>query len=173
MSGPEPRVSGPVLALLRQRPPFLFAFEVDEDVPPGTAITRFTFDPAAPYFAGHFPGDPIVPGVLLVEGMAQAARLALNRSLGYAAPGYLVTIDKARFHHLARPGDPLSFKAVLEPSRRREGGRLLAGARCSTLCGGRRVARAHVTLFADIEPGGRTASAPPRQAIHPMRVRGR
>ena len=152
--------SGPVLALLRQRPPFLFAFEVVEDASPGAAITRFTFDPAAPYFAGHFPGDPIVPGVLLVEGMAQAARLALNRSLGYAAPGYLATIDKALFHHPARPGDPLTFKAVLEPFQRRESGRLLAGARCATLCGGRRVARAHVTLSAELEPGGGTAPAP-------------
>lgn len=149
-----------VLALLRQRPPFLFAFEVDEDVSPGAATTRFTFDPAAPYFAGHFPGDPIVPGVLLVEGMAQAARLALNRSLGYAAPGYLATIDKALFHHPARPGDPLTFKAVLDPLPPRASGRLLAGARCATLCGGRRLARAHVTLSAELQPGGGAASAP-------------
>lgn len=156
MNGP----SGPVLALLRQRPPFLFAFEADAGGSPGAATTRFTFDPAAPYFAGHFPGDPIVPGVLLVEGMAQAARLALNRSLGYAAPGYLATIDKALFHHPARPGEPLTFKAVLDPLPPRASGRLLAGARCATLCGGRRVARAHVTLSAELEPGGGTASAP-------------
>ena len=75
-----------------------------------------------PYFDGHFPGNPIFPGVLLVEAMAQAAGI-----LGFATMGktpedgsiyYLVGTDKLRFKRPCVPGDKVTFEAAIVSEKR-------------------------------------------------------
>ena len=71
-----------------------------------------------PFFQGHFPQRPIMPGVLILEAMAQAAGILVFRTLGEKPDAnsvyYLVGIDKARFKRPVLPGDQLELDIVLE-----------------------------------------------------------
>jgi 3-hydroxyacyl-[acyl-carrier-protein] dehydratase len=65
-----------------------------------------------PQFQGHFPGEPIMPGVMIIEGMAQAAGCAALVSSGEGKPAklvYFMTVDKARFRKPVVPGDVLEY----------------------------------------------------------------
>lgn len=67
-----------------------------------------------PFFQGHFPGDPIFPGVLQLEAMAQTAGILLNRSLGREGDlAYFLSVDNARFRRVVRPGDQLFIEIKL------------------------------------------------------------
>ena len=82
------------------------------------AIKNVTFN--EPYFMGHFPGRPVMPGVLLVEAMAQAAGAIVLEHLGDAHAGKLVffmSIDKARFRKPVVPGDQVHFHVKLSHKR--------------------------------------------------------
>ncbi len=74
-----------------------------------TAVKNVTIN--EPFFCGHFPQDPIMPGVLILEAMAQACGLLANVALATTQDGaalyYLVKIDKARFNRPVIPGDQL------------------------------------------------------------------
>ena len=73
-----------------------------------TAIKNVTFN--EPFFPGHFPGEPVMPGVLILEAMAQACGVLACLSVPEAEAGgtnYLVKIDKARFSRKVVPGDQL------------------------------------------------------------------
>lgn len=70
------------------------------------------------FFAGHFPERPIMPGVLILEGMAQTVGLLVSREQ-QGRYGYLVGVDRARFRRPVHPGDQLIYEAELR--RRREG----------------------------------------------------
>lgn len=64
-----------------------------------------------PVLQGHFPGDPIMPGVLQLEAMAQVGGVLLNRILGRSGQvAYFLAIDKARFRRVLRPGDQLRIE---------------------------------------------------------------
>lgn len=92
---------------LPHRPPFVFVDSVISREAGVAAECRKVFPPDDPVFAGHFPGDPIVPGVLLTEAMAQAAGIAA--SCGEDA--YLLSAIRAmKFPSAARPGDPLAIR---------------------------------------------------------------
>ena len=70
------------------------------------------------FFQGHFPGHPVMPGVLLLEGMAQVAGVLILVSRNTpGALSYFAKIEKARFHHPVRPGDTVVTEAILEVLR--------------------------------------------------------
>ncbi len=106
-----------ILDLLPHRYPFLLVDRVLDYQLDGTprlrALKNVTFN--EPFFQGHFPGHPVMPGVLLLEAMAQAAGCLahLARAASVSAESslyYLVKIDKARFSRIVVPGDQLIFE---------------------------------------------------------------
>ncbi len=71
-----------------------------------------------PYFQGHFPGDPIMPGVYQLESMAQVAGILINRiSRAEGAIAYFLAVDNARFRKMLRPGDQLRIEVRMVRSR--------------------------------------------------------
>jgi 3-hydroxyacyl-[acyl-carrier-protein] dehydratase len=97
-----------------------------------------------PYFAGHFPGYPIVPGVLLVEAMAQTARLLAAECFGPSYDAYFVGIEKARFTRPVTPPARLRFCARLHAHPAASEGRVHSA--CTVFIGNARVARADIAL---------------------------
>ncbi|WP_336490577.1 3-hydroxyacyl-ACP dehydratase FabZ family protein [Methylobacterium nigriterrae] len=69
---------------------------------------------ASPVFEGHFPGHPLVPGVLLTETMAQASGYLVLAHLGFTQMPFLMAVDKARFRSFVGPGAMLHVTAILE-----------------------------------------------------------
>lgn len=140
-----------VRAFLPQRPPFLFADEARVDTVSGRAWTSHTFLSEEPYFAGHFPGDPIVPGVVLLEGMAQASRLLLNVFAGRVVPGFLVKVESAKFNLSVRPEQKVVFDCRLvrgtgEIEIGNSSGAIHAF-KCAAFLGEERCARAQLNLY--------------------------
>ncbi|WFB34811.1 3-hydroxyacyl-ACP dehydratase FabZ [Kiritimatiellota bacterium B12222] len=71
-----------------------------------------------PFFQGHFPGNPVMPGVLQMEAMAQVAGILLNkRNDRDGQIAYFSSIDKARFRKIVRPGDSLIMEIVMIKAR--------------------------------------------------------
>ena len=101
-----------------------------------------------PFFTGHFPGNPVMPGVLMIEAMAQAAgmlaHLAAETEGEEGELYYLVKVDNARFSQIVVPGDQLVLEAIQKRIKRRMGwydcqatvdGKRVAS--CEILCSGK------------------------------------
>ncbi len=115
-----------IQAMLPHRYPFLLVDRVVELEPNFRirALKNVTIN--EPFFQGHFPGHPVMPGVLVIEAMAQAAGLLTQLSVGEQVVAeqpmfYLVKVDKARFSRTVVPGDQLSLEVTLLRMRRRMG----------------------------------------------------
>ena len=108
-----------ILHLLPHRYPFLLVDRVIELEPHRRvrAIKNVTFN--EPFFQGNFPGRPVMPGVLVIEAMAQAGGLLTQLSLkpGEKPEGqlfYLVKVDNCRFNRMVVPGDQLDMEVKLK-----------------------------------------------------------
>ncbi len=111
-----------VLSLLPHRYPFLLIDRVVDYKPDEYLIALKNVTVNEPFFAGHFPVRPVMPGVLIVEAMAQATGLLAMESrpeeVGEKALYYLAGIDKARFKRTVEPGDQLTLDVRLKKVRR-------------------------------------------------------
>jgi 3-hydroxyacyl-[acyl-carrier-protein] dehydratase len=109
-----------ILKLLPHRYPFLMVDRVidmrgDDH---GIGIKNVTFN--EPQFQGHFPGNPVFPGVLMIEGMAQTAGVMCIKSMSLMQPKsvFFLTIDKAKFRRPVVPGDTIEYHMTKTAQRR-------------------------------------------------------
>ena len=136
--------------LLPQREPFLFVDRlVSRDE--GSGVGEYTFsEEKNAFFKGHFPGNPIVPGVILVESMAQVciASLVAGGAYGDVPPAfYLAAVEGVRFLRPVRPGDTFVTRASNGKSR----GRFLSFD-VEGFVGEERVVKATLKCFSDRAP---------------------
>ena len=105
-----------ILKLIPHRLPFLLIDRVENLVPDTTAVGIKSVTVTEPHFAGHFPNYPVMPGVLIVEAMAQTAGCLVSYTEGYGSKKssegklvYFASIDSAKFRKPVRPGEILSL----------------------------------------------------------------
>ncbi|MEO0989657.1 MAG: 3-hydroxyacyl-ACP dehydratase FabZ [Pseudomonadota bacterium] len=108
-----------IMDLIPHRYPFLLVDRVEEIVPMTSAKGLKLVSMNEPHLQGHFPGKPVMPGVLVVEAMAQTASILVAQSVGLKGKGalvYFMSIDKCRFRKKVVPGDVLELHLeVLRP----------------------------------------------------------
>jgi 3-hydroxyacyl-[acyl-carrier-protein] dehydratase len=102
--------SAQLLKMLPHRYPMLMIDRVEEIISDRSAVGIKNVTINEPAFQGHFPGRPIMPGVLIVEAMAQTAAALVVHTMGGSAEGrlvYFMSLENARFRKLVVPGDTL------------------------------------------------------------------
>ena len=109
-----------IMEMIPHRYPFLLIDRVERIIPDkeATGIKNVTFN--EPHFIGHFPTRPIMPGVLIIEAMAQTSAILVVHTLGKESEGklvYFMSIDGAKFRRTVVPGDRLEVKVVKDRSR--------------------------------------------------------
>ncbi|MBS2023326.1 MAG: 3-hydroxyacyl-ACP dehydratase FabZ, partial [Deltaproteobacteria bacterium] len=109
-----------IIAALPHRYPFLLVDRVIELVPNDRihAIKNVTIN--EPFFQGHFPGQPVMPGVLQLEAMAQAGALLAHQMTNFDPATkviYLMALDKVKFRRVVTPGDRLDLHVKLERAK--------------------------------------------------------
>ena len=105
-----------ILKLIPHRLPFLLIDRVENLVPDVSAVGIKSVTVTEPHFAGHFPNYPVMPGVLIIEAMAQTAGCLVSYTEGYGSKKssegklvYFASIDSAKFRKPVRPGEILSL----------------------------------------------------------------
>jgi len=114
MAFDAPLQSAQIAALLPHRYPFLLVDRVDEATDDRLVAWK-NVTSNEPFFVGHFPGHPVMPGVLILEALAQAGALLALRSASLDVTKqavYLLGIDKAKFRKIVVPGDRLVLTVV-------------------------------------------------------------
>jgi 3-hydroxyacyl-[acyl-carrier-protein] dehydratase len=109
-----------ILKMIPHRYPFLMIDRVVEMIPDESAIAIKNVTINEPFFQGHFPGQPVMPGVLIIESMAQAAAVLVVHTMGPDAEGklvYFMSIDQARFRQPITPGDSVRIHVRKQQSR--------------------------------------------------------
>ena len=109
-----------VMQMIPHRYPFLMVDKVTDVVPGESAVGIKYVTAAEPHFQGHFPQRPIMPGVLIIESMAQTAAVLVVQTLGPSAEGklvYFMSVENARFRKPVVPGDTLYIHVYKERMR--------------------------------------------------------
>ena len=134
-----------ILEILPQRPPMLFIDTVEKLVPGEEVKALFEVRDDLPEFAGHFPGNPVFPGVHTLEAMAQAADLMLLSQDKYRGKiPVFGGVSEARFRDAILPGDQLEIHASLLHEREAFG---WCQCKCQVLKDGEIAADAQITLI--------------------------
>jgi len=120
MDRPPCDIAG-ILGILPHRSPFLFVDRVVELCLPDWISAERTLRPDEPFFQGHFPGRPVMPGVLVAEALAQTSGLLVGLALKSSSaparpenPVFFLTSVNIKFMMPAQPGDTLRLKAALK-----------------------------------------------------------
>jgi 3-hydroxyacyl-[acyl-carrier-protein] dehydratase len=106
--------------MIPHRYPFLLIDKVVELVPDESAIGVKNVTINEPFFQGHFPQRPVMPGVLIIEAMAQTAAVLVVETLGPGSEGklvYFMSVDSARFRKPVMPGDTLRIHVAKQRNR--------------------------------------------------------
>lgn len=108
-----------LMRFLPHRYPFLLVDRIEEIDGNNSAVGIKNVTINEPHFQGHFPDQPVMPGVLIVEAMAQTAGAICVRSSGSGMPAlvYFMTIDRAKFRKPVLPGDQLRISVVKQKQR--------------------------------------------------------
>ncbi len=101
-----------VLNAIPHRPPFLFVDKIVEQTETKIKATK-EISPEEPFFKGHYPGNPIMPGVLICESIFQTGAILLSRTIGDIGEGtpVLTRISNAKFKNMVKPGALLEMEA--------------------------------------------------------------
>ena len=111
-----------IMDLIPHRYPILFIDRVDEMVPGESIVATKNVTINEEYFQGHFPGNPVMPGVLIIESMAQVASILILKTPQFEnKTPYLGSIKNAKFRRMVEPGDVLTFKVTMDKIRDRTG----------------------------------------------------
>ena len=103
-----------IMAVLPHRYPFLLIDRVEEVIPGEKVVAIKNVTINEPFFQGHFPGHPVMPGVLIVEAMAQAGAFAvLSQEEFKGKLAFLGAVDKAKFRRQVVPGDELRLEVEI------------------------------------------------------------
>ena len=108
-----------IIEMIPHRPPFLFIDKVKDIVPNVSAVGIKNVTINEPFFEGHFPGHPIMPGVLVIEAMAQTSAVLVIRTTGNISGKlvYFTTIEKALFRKPVVPGDQIHLQVEKKKHR--------------------------------------------------------
>lgn len=110
-----------IMQMIPHRYPFLMIDRVEEVIANESAIGVKNVSINEPHFQGHFPRRPVMPGVLIIEAMAQTAAVLVVETLGPESEGklvYFMTVDDARFRRPVVPGDTLMVHVTKLQNRR-------------------------------------------------------
>ena len=141
-----------IMSMIPHRYPFLLVDRISKIRSDHSAVGLKNVTYNEPFFQGHFPSTPVMPGVLIIEAMAQTSALLVVHTLGREANGklvYFMSIDGARFRKPVIPGDQLQIQVV----KRRNRGNVWKFA-CEVRVGDGLVAEALITaMISDAEAG--------------------
>jgi 3-hydroxyacyl-[acyl-carrier-protein] dehydratase len=109
-----------IMRRIPHRPPFLMIDRAENYVASQSLVGVKCVTINEPFFAGHFPGAPVMPGVLIIEAMAQTGGLLMSKSWDADPTGKIIlfmSVDNCRFRHPVRPGDVLRLDVKVLRSR--------------------------------------------------------
>lgn len=103
-----------IMDIIPHRYPFLMIDTIEELEPGVRAVGRKCVSVGEPYFQGHFPGNPVMPGALIMEALAQVGAVAMLSCPEWKGKtAYFAGIDKAKFRKMVTPGDVLSLETEI------------------------------------------------------------
>ena len=103
-----------IMEIIPHRQPFMLLDTVEDLVPGKYAVARKCVTYNEPFFQGHFPGEPVMPGVLIIEALAQAGAVAiLSKEENRGKTAYFAAINSAKFKNKVIPGDVLTLETEI------------------------------------------------------------